>query len=65
MIPSLHAETQLAAIEAASAPYMRDSDYRSVVGRYQRDLGATTKPKKATASDLAAIGIRVKEVKRG
>lgn len=61
MLPELHAERQLAAIEAAAVPHMSrvGSD---VVAKYQQMIGRDQKPRRATLDDLRAIGFAVATV---
>lgn len=66
MLPTLQAEHQLAAIEAASVPHMNKDSHRQTVARLFDRLGGR-KPKAAPArlDDLAALGIQVEQVKEG
>lgn len=64
-LPALHAEDQLDAIQAATLPHAK----RSVAKEHIRDLRKTVRrgqprrrPVKASARDLAALGIAVREV---
>jgi hypothetical protein len=46
VLPSLHAERQLLAIEAASSPYMEKADRKQVIDRHVRALRRESAPKK-------------------
>jgi hypothetical protein len=61
-LPELEAREQLAAIEAASVPHMDARGHRETLSRLLAVLGADVKPAKATAADLASIGIQVEHV---
>jgi hypothetical protein len=66
MIPSLQAEEQLTAFEAAASPYWAERDRKDATRRYLRLVGQDAKPRKATPAVLASMGIKHsrKEVKR-
>jgi len=63
MLPALSAEQQLSRIEAAAMPHVDDSTRRDVFRPLARQAGAE-RARPATSDDLAAIGIRTKEVPR-
>lgn len=62
MLPTLAAEAQLRRIEAAAVPHMRAASQRDVIRRLSRTAGTPSATKRATAGDLAAMGIAVEEV---
>ena len=62
MLPELHAEHQLDQIEAASFPHMTASDRRRLLREKQSSIGRKARPQRASADDLAAIGIPVQYV---
>lgn len=59
MLPTLRAERQMVAIEASSVPHMKPEDRRDI---FRRLVGNTEPMKRATASDLASMGIEIVEV---
>lgn len=63
MLPQLHAERQLLAIEAASVPHMKDTARQAVIRRHQRTVtrDQTTRARSAHEALLAA-GIPVVRV---
>ncbi|MBS3927097.1 MAG: hypothetical protein KGZ65_00130 [Sphingomonadales bacterium] len=64
-MPRIEAMQQLRSVEATTAGnsgQMKPQDRRRYVGELKRKSGARQKAKKATRSDLAALGIPVKEV---
>lgn len=62
MLPELHAERQLAQIEAASVPHMTADGHRQTIDKYLRLTGGETRPPRATPEMLRALGIPVTEV---
>lgn len=63
-LPRLEAQDALAgvAITAAGSGQMKKSDHRTYIGALQKQAGTKKKAIKATAADLARLGIPVKEV---
>lgn len=59
----IRASEQLAAIEAASYPHMDKESQRDTVRRLTQQISSTVRPAKATAADLAQMGIEVEHVK--
>lgn len=57
MLPTLQAERQLRAIEAASVPHMDRDGRADTIRKYTLMLGVDAKAKPATTADLAAMGI--------
>jgi hypothetical protein len=63
MLPRVRARRELAAYRAAAAVHMKPGDRRSYVRELRRDAdGGRKRARKATAADLAGIGITVEEV---
>lgn len=62
MLPQLQAEQQLASIEAASMPHMKAQAQRDIIRRHADVANSGRRPERATARDLAAIGITVEHV---
>lgn len=62
MLPTLTAERQLKAIEAASVPYMSKDGHRDTMRKYRRMLGGEARAEKATVGQLGAAGIQVEYV---
>jgi hypothetical protein len=59
-LPALAAEQQLEGVQAASVPHMDKSDRRKIVRDLQKALD-DHRPRKASAADLASLGITVEE----
>ena len=63
-MPTLRAEQTLAAMNIASLPWMEDRARHQLLRSLQRDLGGDAgNAVKATADDLAGLGIPVVRVK--
>ena len=65
MLDELHAERQLAAIEAASAPYMTPAGQRQALDRYNTALNVRRERparRPMTVAQLRAAGINVEIV---
>lgn len=64
MLPQLHAERQLLAIEAASVPHMKDTARQAVIRRHQRTVtrDQTTTRARSAHEALLAAGIPVVRV---
>jgi hypothetical protein len=62
MLPQLQAEQQLAAITAASVPYMKPETSGEILRKLERHLGGDGKAKPASTADIAALGITVETV---
>lgn len=62
MLPQLQAERQLAATKAATFPHMSQQAQRETLRDLGRLIGSDQPAEKATAANLAAIGITVEYV---
>ena len=61
-LPELRASEQLAAIEAASVPYMDKAGHRDTMRRHLSLVGGDVRPARASEADLASMGISVELV---
>lgn len=59
MLWRLQAEEQLAALNAASFPYMERADARTYSRQLEDATGRNAAPRKATRADLQSLGINV------
>lgn len=67
MLPPLHAEQQMLAIEAASSPYMETADRKQVIDRYVRAMrgdSAAPRKRKSLMEAFADAGLVVEIPKK-
>lgn len=59
MLPRLQAEEQLASVNAASVPYLEQSERRRYLRALESATGKQEASRKATLADLQSLGLNV------